>query len=165
MTNNSIVTCSTKEDLASKKERRGVYTKAWIKILKVRTKWGTKNLKYSVVKGDCAFCSAYNDRLIKIDSWVYEAVNNISRGTLARKRGIISKESARGLVPKAYSGRPLLLDSDYPEIKQFMDTQMQANPYMCCGKLISLVQEQFSEESMPSSATLRRYYDRSLLGL
>jgi hypothetical protein len=154
-----------KNTLTDKKEKYATYAKAWLRILKVRTKWGVKNPKHSVVQGDFAFCTAYNERQVKIDAWVYDAIENISRGTLARKRGILSKKSARGLIPQHPSGRPLLIDSNYPEIRQFMDKCMQADPYICCGKLISLIQNQFSEEKRPSAATIRRYFDRKFLGL
>lgn len=168
MNNDSIDTSSSlTDDLtgAPSKEKHATYAKAWLKILKVRTKWGTKNPKYSVVQGDFAFCTAYNERQISIDSWVYDSIKNISRGTLARKRGILSKKSVRGLIPQQSSGRPLLIDADYPEIRQFMDKCLRADPYICCGKLISLIQNQFSEEKMPSAATIRRYFDRKFLGL
>jgi hypothetical protein len=149
--------------VADQREKRRIYAKAWLKILKVRAKWGTQNRQYPIFEGDVAFCAAYNERRIGIDSWVYEAIKHTSRSTLARKRGVLSKKSARGLIPQTHSGRKLLIDSEYPEIRQFMDNCMNSSPYMCCGRLITLVQQEFSGSKMPSAATIRRYFDRAYL--
>lgn len=70
---------------------------AWLSIFKAQEAWCAANGHDKIVECDIAFAAAYNAHQIQLEQWIYEAIPDTSRSTLARKRSQYKKASITAL--------------------------------------------------------------------